>query len=393
MNQDIERPDMQLNWSWLTGTRQPEQAPETVNFGGVELKKGKGGPNVPKLERFKDNVITPYDELLMQKLAVAFDLNQPVLIESGSGLGKSETVDRMAAILNWESYYANCHDFDPDVLIGSKTVREDTKSGFGWKDGIVMQAIRNGGILFLDEFNFMRGETRGRLHEVLDAILRGKDEVVLIENDGERVKVHPDLRIVAAQNPPGGEYSDREVLDPPQLTRFVYLKEFTDLPREIKEARAFGFVGKDSEYELPEELKLHANPESSVETIREHPEINNAIKQLIDFEEAVNRMVESGSLGQDAAQPVYFSFQRDFNRTIQFVARYYDGDLYGTLKKALRYYYSNKFEPGIDRKKVEELIESLIGPKPVPDPNRRSLTVIDGRTREPDDDPWSPYAA
>lgn len=333
---------------------------DSVVYMGVALSKRIGGPHVPDIERFKDNAITNYDLKLMQKIAIALDLNQAVLIEAGSGLGKTETIERMCAQLNWECYYANCHDFEADVLIGSKTAREDTKSGFGWKDGIVIQAIRNGGVLFLDEYNFMRGETRGRLHEVLDAILRGKNEVVLIENDGERIPVHPEFRLVAAQNPPGGEFSDREVLDPAQFTRFVYLKEHSQIPKWLKLARSLKVVGAAEEPQVNAAEFLAANADSNAESIRALPEISELIKQFIQFEETVIGLVERGILGEDQPQKVYFAFQRDFNRLMDFVTRYYDGDIYETFKGALRYYYSNRFETYLERKKVEELISTIV---------------------------------
>lgn len=336
-----------------------EQTADTVSFLGVELQKGSGGDNVPKIIRFKQNVLTEFDLKLMQKIAVALELNQPILIESGSGLGKSETVERMCALLNRECYYANCHDFEPDVLMGSKTTREDTKSGFGWKDGIVIQAIRNGGVLFLDEYNFMRGETRGRLHEILDAILRGKDEVVLIENDGERVRVHPNFRIVASQNPPGGEFSDREILDPAQLSRYVYMKEMSDMTRELKTARLMGALRQEAA-NLSEEMYLRNDKSISREDLFLLPKIDLVLTQFIEFEDGLSKLIREGDLGADQPQPIFLSFQRDANRVIQFLTRFYNGDLEATMKRALGYYYANKFESEVERAKVNELIEYTV---------------------------------
>jgi len=73
---------------------------DRVSFLGVEVLKGKGGPRTPNAERFKDDVLTEWDLKLMQKLAVGLELNQAALIEGGSGIGKSSTVDRMCGYLN-----------------------------------------------------------------------------------------------------------------------------------------------------------------------------------------------------------------------------------------------------------------------------------------------------
>lgn len=347
--------------------------PDAVAFLGVLLNKGLGGPNTPDIKRFERNVLTPYDLELMQKLAIGLLLNQPTLIESGSGLGKSETVERMCALLRLECYYANCHDFESDVLIGRIAPSEDSISGFQWKDGIAIQAIRKGGVLFLDEFNFMRGETRGRLHEILDAVLRGKKEIVLIENNGERVKVNPNFRLIAAQNPPGGKFSDREILDPAQLTRFVYLKEPSEMPLDLKIARALGAVDQEAICD-GSGLEVLVATNNSIQTIKALAQIREVVIQFIEFEEALERLVENGSLAEDQAQPLHFAFQRDFNRVLDFTAMFFAGDLYETLKQALRYYYKNRFEADLDKRKIEELIDCL-GEPAKPNPRKRELRL------------------
>jgi midasin (ATPase involved in ribosome maturation) len=116
---------------------------DRVSFMGVEVTKGKGGPLTPDANRFEKDVVTEWDLKLMQKLAVGLELNQPVLLEGGSGIGKSSTVDRMCGYLNCEVYYANCAEYDLDTLIGSKTIGKD--GSVEWRDGIVTQWLRNGG--------------------------------------------------------------------------------------------------------------------------------------------------------------------------------------------------------------------------------------------------------
>jgi midasin (ATPase involved in ribosome maturation) len=77
----------------------------------------------------------------MQKLAVGLELNQPILLEGGSGIGKSSTVDRMCGYLQREVYLANCAEYDLDILIGSKTIGKD--GSVEWRDGIVTQWLRS----------------------------------------------------------------------------------------------------------------------------------------------------------------------------------------------------------------------------------------------------------
>ena len=330
-----------------------EDLGDRISFMGVEVAKGKGGPLTPDAKRFEKDVVTEWDLKLMQKLAVGLELNQPILLEGGSGIGKSSTVDRMCGYLQREVYYANCAEYDLDTLIGSKTIGKD--GSVEWRDGIVTQWLRNGGVLFLDEYNFMRGEVRGRLHEILDSVLRGTGTVSLTENYGERITVHPDCRLIAAQNEPGNDQSDREILDAPQLTRFVYIKEVEDLPKAVKLARALGAIGEDNVVTIKPGEYLRTAKEPTPR--KEIPGIKDLITRYVEFADSVEQLVKTRQAGKGQPQPVYFSSSRDQKRVFEFVERFYDGDPNATFQKALRYYYKNKFASETDREKVENLIK------------------------------------
>ena len=326
---------------------------DRISFMGVEVAKGRGGPLTPDAKRFEKDVVTEWDLKLMQKLAVGLELNQPILLEGGSGIGKSSTVDRMCGYLQRDVYYANCAEYDLDTLIGSKTIGKD--GSVEWRDGLVTQWLRNGGTLFLDEYNFMRGEVRGRLHEVLDSVLRGTGTVSLTENYGEQIKVHPDCRLIAAQNEPGNDQSDRQILDAPQLTRFVYIKEVEDLPKEVKLARALGAIGEDNVVTVKPEDYLRTAREPT--PLRDIPGIKDLITRYVEFADSIEQLVKTRQAGKGQPQPVYFSSSRDQKRVFEFVERFFDGDPNGTFQKALRFYYKNKFSSDTDREKIEHLIK------------------------------------
>ncbi|HPL77345.1 MAG TPA: AAA family ATPase, partial [Paludibacteraceae bacterium] len=337
------------------------ESEEFVSILGVKLPKGLGGNETPNKKRFADieRSLTNEDLRLMQKIALAIKLNQPILIEEYSGSGKTTKVEHICALTENPMFYANCHDFDTDVLIGKMTTNEKTKSGFGWQDGIVMKAVRNGGILFLDEYNFMRGETRARMHEILDALLRGKEKISLIENNGELVEVNPNLRIVAAQNPPGGEFGNREVLDPAQYTRFIQIKGPSRMSKETKLARTLGFLGKDNAITISKEDYLLAEARLTPEQLAEIDGIEEIFEKFVEFEEGVVEMVAKRKAGADQSQPIYFAFQRDIERVRQFVQMFFNGDINETFQKALKYYYVERFESETDRLKIEEMIKKV----------------------------------
>jgi hypothetical protein len=92
-----------------------------INFYGVPIALGSGGSLVPDKNQFKDDVITSFDKKLMRDIAIALDLNHPLLIEGGADLGKTQAVDRVCAYTNREVYFVNCRDIEAEMLIGRMT--------------------------------------------------------------------------------------------------------------------------------------------------------------------------------------------------------------------------------------------------------------------------------
>ncbi len=144
-----------------------------ARFFGVPLRHGACGHLTPSLKAFENYVITEDDARLLRQTAIALSLNQPLLIESGSGIGKTTSIDYICAHTKQNRYLVNCREMPAEMIIGKLTAKEDSKSGFGWQDGLMMQAIRNGGVLILDEYNKLRGDTRSAVAPIIDSIIRG----------------------------------------------------------------------------------------------------------------------------------------------------------------------------------------------------------------------------
>ena len=332
---------------------------DSVSYLGVELEKGNGGDLTPNHDRFKDDVITNFDLEMMKKIAVGLELGQPILLEGGSGLGKTRAVDRMCAELNREFYIANCHKMQVEDLIGSMSTDEESKSGFGWQDGVITQAVRNGGILFLDEYNFMPGETRGGIHQIFDTLLQNKTHITLPENNNEQVEVHPDFRIIAAQNPPGGEFGDREVLDRAQIDRFLTIKLPEELPDDIRKSRLLGSLNINNEITVAEESYIFNGPGLSNEGLRDIPGIEDILQKYLEATKQLRKAQEKGQIASRDYQPVPFGTPRDDQRVMGFIKAFYDGDLNHTMQQALELYYTNKVSHEEDRQKMQTILERV----------------------------------
>jgi MoxR-like ATPase len=95
-----------------------------------------------------------------------------------------------------------------------------TRSRWRFQEGIVPQAMRNGGWVLFDEMNLAEPQILERLNPVLE----NPPNLLLSEGDGTwlgqgGVPVHPGFRVFAAMNP--SEYAGRSALSPAFKDRFL----------------------------------------------------------------------------------------------------------------------------------------------------------------------------
>jgi len=126
--------------------------------------------------------------------ALANDVN--VLIEGGAGSGKTMSVIAYASARGKRYFNVSSNaGIDPSQLFGRWIPRDDGQ-GYRWQDGAVTLLVRYGGVLLLNEVNFMPE----RIMTVLYSLLDDRREIQLLDNGGEVIKAHPDLLIVADMN-------------------------------------------------------------------------------------------------------------------------------------------------------------------------------------------------
>lgn len=127
----------------------------------------------------------------------AHKARKPLLIEGPTGPGKTMATRAWAATHGkMLARVPGNMGIEPSQLFG-KYVPDEEKGGFKWVDGPVTHVVRHGGVLLLNEVNFIPD----RVGSVLFGLLDGNREIVLLDRDGEVVKAHDDLLIVADMNP------------------------------------------------------------------------------------------------------------------------------------------------------------------------------------------------
>ena len=119
-----------------------------------------------------------------------------ILIEGGAGSGKTISVQAYASARNLRYFNLACHiGIEASHLVGRWIPTAD--GHFRWQDGAVTEIVRNGGVLLLNEINFMPE----RLSTFIFSLLDYRREIQLMENGGEVIKAHPNLLIVGDMNP------------------------------------------------------------------------------------------------------------------------------------------------------------------------------------------------
>lgn len=348
----------------------------SVTYLGVELPKGKGGEFCPKKENYGHYINDEFSLELQKKIATAFKLDQAILIEGGTSIGKTTTVKKMCADLGWEVYYKNLNGAtDVEDMMGRYIPNPERKTAnepeYKWADGPVTQGLRKEDekikVIILDEYNSANPNIVIRLHEVLDE-LEKNGEVVLAEDASERVKVDKSkTKIIALTNPPGKGYLDRQPLDPAQLRRWVYQKEVTELPKETFSGSVdmmFHLKPEVKEFNLEKFLNSNEN-EIPIGELREIPGMTEMVEKYKEFHQATKELLKNRSIAQDQPQAFMYDDRMEPQRVLKFIQNFYRGDINAVWKEALKYFYVNKLEDKTDRQKLFELINAIEYAQPV----------------------------
>jgi nitric oxide reductase NorQ protein len=153
------------------------------------------------------------DEVALFEAAATHRL--PVLLKGPTGCGKTRFVRHMAWQLGRPLATVACHD---DLSASDLTGRWLVRGGETvWQDGPLTEAVRAGGIAYLDEVVEARQDTVVVLHPLAD-----DRRVLPLERADELVEAHPDFLLVVSYNP--GYQSLAKELKPSTRQRFVAIE-------------------------------------------------------------------------------------------------------------------------------------------------------------------------
>ncbi|WP_342504968.1 AAA family ATPase [Sporosarcina sp. FSL K6-2383] len=137
------------------------------------------------------------DAHLWEDVLVALSLKKPVLLKGPSGSGKTKLAQTISHYFQQPMQSVNCSvDLDAESLLGFKTIiSKDGETVIEFVEGPVVQAMKKGHILYIDEINMARPETLPILHSVLD-----HRRMLTNPFTGEVIYAHENFTVISAIN-------------------------------------------------------------------------------------------------------------------------------------------------------------------------------------------------
>ena len=148
----------------------------------------------------------------------------PVLLEGPTSAGKTTLVEYLASLCGHRCVRINNHEHT-DVQEYTGSYAADSNGKLCFREGILVQALRKGYWVILDELNLAPTEVLEALNRLLD-----DNRELYIPEINEVVKPHIDFRLFATQNP-SGAYGGRKPLSRAFRNRFVEIN-IADIPEQ-----------------------------------------------------------------------------------------------------------------------------------------------------------------
>ena len=208
---------------------EPSMAPVAKAVAKISsVARMQEGAIIPKV----NSLYVPFGFFDNMKRIVASKKFYPVFVSGLSGNGKTFMVEQACAQLKTECLRVNISpETDEDDLIGGfRLIDGETK----WFDGPVVQAMKSGAVLILDEID--RGSNKLMC---LQGVLEGKG--LFVKKTGEFVEPVTGFNVIATANTKGkgdesGRYMAATILDDAFLERFPITveQEYPDVKIETK---------------------------------------------------------------------------------------------------------------------------------------------------------------
>lgn len=305
--------------------------------------------------------------------------NHNVLIYGPTGPGKTSAALAYAAKSEKLFYSISSNaGIEPSQLFGKFV---PSPEGIKWVDGPVTNIVRTGGVLLINEINFVPDRVATVLFQLLDK----RREITLLDHNGEVIQAHPDLLIIADMNP---DYEGTRPLNKALRNRFAVQISWDYDPKvESKLIKSKALLN------MATQLRNDLNTEGL-----ETPVSTNMLMEFESF--CYEKSVVFATL-------MFINhFQSDERMIVKRVIDTHKDNLVAELsteERKKRELQEKKRKAAEDRRRAElealldkhrhQKVDWAVHPE---DPDQRKfLTIIDEgiriKTGTPDDDPWGIY--
>ena len=146
----------------------------------------------------------------------------PILLQGPTSAGKTSLVSHLARVTGHRLVRINNHQHtDISEYLGSYV--SNASGTLVYREGVLVEAVRNGWWIVLDELNLAPSEVLEALNRLLD-----DNRQLFLPETQQTITTHDRFQLFATQNPPG-LYGGRKVLSKAFVNRFVVF-HVDDLP-------------------------------------------------------------------------------------------------------------------------------------------------------------------
>ena len=179
----------------------------------IDLSASTHGPDSSR--KHPTFVITPSVRGRLHDLArAAVATRYPILLQGPTSSGKTSLVSYLASLTGHHCVRINNHEHtDLQEYIGSYVT--DARGKLAFQEGALVQAVRNGHWIILDELNLAPSDVLEALNRLLD-----DNRELYVPETMETIRPHPHFMLFATQNPPG-IYGGRKVMSRAFRNRFI----------------------------------------------------------------------------------------------------------------------------------------------------------------------------
>ena len=198
--------------------KMPQNGGAFISFRHHIVQKGPMTPDIQP-----HYIRTPSVERNLLNLARAASMRRfPILLQGPTSAGKTSMVEYLAKLSGNKFVRINNHEHtDLQEYLGSYASGADGNLAF--QEGVLVDALRLGHWIVLDELNLAPSDVLEALNRLLD-----DNRELLVPETQEVVRPHPNFMLFATQNP-AGLYGGRKRLSRAFRNRFLEI-HFDDIP-------------------------------------------------------------------------------------------------------------------------------------------------------------------